>query len=302
MKNSIYDEITQLIVDVLDNVSTAEYKMPFAKLAAQGLPFNPITKNNYQGVNTLVLWATQQKKQYTSNTWATFKQWSSLGARIKRGEKSTRIIFFKKIETENDRDDENNVYFCMRHYNVFNACQVEDYAVEDEDNRDSFGIVGDRSDIEDYLNNTKAVIETGTDRAYYSLSRDVIVMPSKDIFFGDSVEATENYYGVLLHELTHWTGSESRLKRDQSGDQTSEAYAFEELVAELGSTFLCARFGIKQGERKDHAMYIKSWLTLLQGDKKAIFKAAAEAQKAVNFLDEVTSQFKNETEEKKSAA
>ncbi len=110
-------------------------------------------------------------------------------------------------------------------------------------------------------------------------------MPPKDLFFDNGQSATENYYAVLLHELTHWTGGKTRLDREQVGHTTDEKkYAFEELIAELGSAFLCSHFRIKQHGREDHAMYIKSWLQALKNDKKFIFKAASQAQKAVDFL------------------
>ena len=114
-------------------------------------------------------------------------------------------------------------------------------------------------------------------------------MPPKTLFFDNSDKegqsATENYYAVLLHELTHWTGGKSRLDREQVGHSTNERkYAFEELIAELGSAFLCSHFMIKQQGRDNHACYIKSWLRALKNDKKFIFKAASQAQKAVDYL------------------
>ena len=113
-------------------------------------------------------------------------------------------------------------------------------------------------------------------------------MNPKDVYFeGLGQSATENYYAVLLHELTHWSGGEKRLNREFTGNQKLKAYAFEELIAELGSAFLCAQFDIKQQGRNDHIQYIKSWLVGLRNDKKYIFKASAQAQKAVEFLNQL---------------
>jgi antirestriction protein ArdC len=127
---------------------------------------------------------------------------------------------------------------------------------------------------------TKADIRHGGDRAYYNVSGDFVQMPPFEAF-----RDPENYYATLAHECTHWTRHEKRLERDfgrkRFGD---EGYAMEELVAELGAAFLCADLSLTPGTREDHAAYIASWLKVLKDDKRAIFTAAAHAQRAADFL------------------
>ncbi|WP_052692097.1 zincin-like metallopeptidase domain-containing protein [Teredinibacter purpureus] len=147
------------------------------------------------------------------------------------------------------------------------------------------------AEIEKFITQSGAVIKEDQNRASFVPSHDEINMPPKTLFFDNGQSATENYYAVLLHELTHWTGGKSRLDREQVGHSTDEKkYAFEELIAELGSAFLCSHFRIKQHGRDDHATYIKSWLQALKNDKKFIFKAASQAQKAVDFLHGLASE------------
>src|SRR5690606_32215090 len=130
-----------------------------------------------------------------------------------------------------------------------------------------------------------ARIENGGSRACYLPSLDVIRMPERMSFSGTATSsATEAYYSTLFHELTHWTASSHRCDRDLSGAFGSEAYAIEELVAELGAAFLCADVGISSAPRADHAAYIGSWLKCLKSDNRAIFKAAAQASKAAAFV------------------
>ncbi|MEO2004790.1 MAG: zincin-like metallopeptidase domain-containing protein [Candidatus Poribacteria bacterium] len=133
---------------------------------------------------------------------------------------------------------------------------------------------------------TDAKIEHGGDRAFYCPSTDHIQMPPEDLFCGtDSLSRSESYYAVLVHELTHWSGAKHRLDRHMGKRFGDSAYAAEELVAEIGSAFLCAELGITEGEpRADHAQYIAHWLKLMKDDSRAIFAAAAKASEAVSYL------------------
>jgi antirestriction protein ArdC len=290
MKKDIYQEVTNSIIDALEKISLDDYQAPFAQLTAQQLPINPITKNRYRGINTLILWFLQQEHDYSSNEWGTFKQWKDKGAHVKKGEKSSRIIFYKQVEKKDSTDQDNDpeFYNMLKSYCVFNADQVDAYepvtGLEDGD----FGTVEAIENIEHFIEATGAVIEPDQNQACYSPLLDTIKMPKKELFFDNGQSATENYYAVLLHELTHWTGGKSRLDRMQQDMATSkESYAFEELIAELGSAFLCVQLGIKQHGRDDHALYLKSWLQALRNDRKYIFKASSQAQKAVDCLNKL---------------
>ena len=243
---------------------------------------------SYHGINTLILWLEQQAKNFTLNEWGTFKQWKDKGAHVKKGEKSSMIIFYKRVEKKDSDSEEPEFYNCLKSYRVFNAGQVEGYEPITGLESGNFGTVERIEQIEKFVSGTGAVINEDQSEACYNLLTDEISMPSKDIFFECEQTATENYYAVLLHELTHWTGGSKRLDRDQTGKQKTESYAFEELIAELGSAFLCSQFGIKQQGRDDHAIYLKSWLQALKNDKKFIFKALSQAQKAVDYLNELS--------------
>lgn len=285
MKKDIYQEITDYMINALETIELDQWQAPFARLTSQLLPLNPMTDKGYHGINTLILWLEQQAHQYSSNEWGTFKQWKEKGANVKKGEKSTMIIFYKRVEKKDTEEGEEEFYNCLKSYRVFNADQVENYEPTTGMESGTFGTVERIGTIEQFINNTGVVVKENQLMACYNLNTDDIHMPDKSLFFEDEQSATENYYAVLLHELTHWTGATTRLNREQIGNMKTEAYAFEELVAELGSAFLCAQFGIKQQGREDHAAYLKSWLKGLRNDKKFIFKAASHAQKAVDFLN-----------------
>jgi antirestriction protein ArdC len=133
---------------------------------------------------------------------------------------------------------------------------------------------------EKFVSATGADIRHGGGRAYYTIAGDYIQMPPFESF-----REAESYYATLLHELVHFTRGPSRLDRDfgrkRFGD---EGYATEELVAELGAAFLCASLELTPEPREEHASYIQNWLTTLSADKRAIFHAAAHAQRAADFL------------------
>ncbi|WP_421896353.1 ArdC family protein [Marinoscillum sp.] len=289
-KHDIHQDITNQIICLLDQVDLNDYQPPFASLCAQGLPVNPTTKNHYQGINILALWFNQQAREFSSNQWATFKQWKEKGAQVRKGEKGSRVIFYKTLTKSEENDqgkEEEHKIPMLRLYTVFNANQVEGYEDAQNQSIPETDKVERLKLVDEFCSNTGAIIKHGEDRAYYDLQQDLINMPETSHFLEtDKASATENYYSTLLHELTHWTGPKKRLDRFSiSASETKQDYAFEELVAELGAAFLCAQHGITQTPRENHAAYIKSWLRALKDDKKHIFKASAQAAKAVDYLN-----------------
>ncbi len=286
-KRDTHLEITQYMINALETVTPADFQAPFAKIASQQPPFNPMTEKYYNGINTFILWFQQSQQHYRSSEWGTFKQWKERNAQVRKGEESTIIIFYKSVEKKNTQGDEPEFYPCVRGYNVFNADQVEGYEPEPEikNNAVDFGTVENIEQLDAFITATGAVVIDDQNLAAFNPIKDLIKMPNKDFFYGDNQRATENYYAVLLHELTHWAGDRKRVEYDFEGKTKLELKAFEELTAELGAAFLCSQFGIKQHGREDHAMYIKSWLQALKNDKKFIFKAAAQAQKRVDYLN-----------------
>jgi antirestriction protein ArdC len=291
-KTDIHQDITNNIIEILDQVDLNDYQPPFAALAAQGLPKNPITNNHYQGVNILALWFNQQARKFGSNHWATFKQWQEKGANVRKGEKGSRIIFYKTLikSEENSKGEQESVKIPMlRLYTVFNASQVEGYEHHEGPKAPETDMVERISLVDEFCQRTGVDIRHEESEAFYNPVMDFINMPDTSLFLDTpKASATENYYATLLHELTHWTGAGHRLDRlkpDQKPQK--DEYAFEELIAELGAAFLCAQHGVTQTPRESHALYIKSWLRALKDDKTYIFKASAQAAKAVEFLNEL---------------
>jgi len=292
-KTDIQQEVTDQIVTLLDQVNLEDYQPPFAGLSSLGLPINPITKKTYQGINILSLWSYQQSKGFTSNQWATFKQWQNVDAKVRKGEKASRIIFYKTLikSEENENAETEDVKIPMlKVYNVFNANQVEGYTNDEENSELKTDNVNRIKSVDLFCKKTGAIINHSGNQAYYDMLLDSINIPETSLFQDTPLaDATENYYSTLLHELTHWTGAKHRLDRFNAkvieNSTAKEEYAFEELVAELGAAFLCAQHGITQTQPKHHAIYIKSWLKSLKENKTYIFKASAKAAKAIEYLN-----------------
>jgi len=198
---------------------------------------------------------------------------------VKGGEKSTRVIFWKQMRFK-DKDEttgateEKKVPF-LRSYNVFNAEQCEGVASHVQVEQTTPEL---RYQQAEALFTKHAVdVRFGGDKAFFAPALDFIQMPRLEAF-----ESEEHYWGTKLHELTHWTGHTSRLNRDLVNRFGSEAYAAEELVAEMGSAFLCAQLGIEG--RLRHPEYVGHWLKVLKDDKRAVFKASSLAQAAADFV------------------
>lgn len=289
INHDIHQNITDKIIHLLEKVDPYDYQPPFASIANSGLPRNPVTDHRYQGINILNLWCIQSEKGFPSNEWATFKQWKGKGANVKKGEKGSRIIFYKtllKEEANSSGEMEEQKIPMLKLYTVFNAAQVEGFETRPS-NMPETDKVERMTLIDEFCKNTRADIRHDEPEAYFSPTGDYINMPETQYFVENSERsAAENYYATLLHELTHWTGAAKRLNREGITDRTKrENIATEELVAELGSAFLCAQLGLEQIHPKNYAVYIKGWLTALRDDKTFIFKAAAQAAKAQEFLN-----------------
>jgi len=272
----ITDQIIEAIEKGADN-----FEMPWNQVAA--IPKNEKTGNHYKGINILILSIMARLRGYEYLTYATYKQWKELGAQVKKGETATQIVKYKTIEKKNKDNGEMEVVAVKAFYhNVFNVEQVEGYEMPQMVKAST---VENHAAFDQFAVDTGINIKVTGDRAFYTSQDDTVYMPNKELFIDTSERnATENYYSVLAHEMTHATGHKTRLDRQLGNRFGSEAYAQEELIAELGATFLCAEFGIAAEARQDHASYIASWLKLLRNDKKAIFQAASEAQKAVEWL------------------
>jgi antirestriction protein ArdC len=249
------------------------------------MPENAQTGKAYNGINIVSLWVAAECLGYSAPVWATYRQWSELGCQVRKGEKSSLVVFYKEYETDPNPDDsdDDGKRRVARASSVFNAAQVDGYTRPDAPQ--PLGPIERLLAVDRFIAATGARVEHGGDRAYYRPSTDHIQMPDEGQFCGtETMTRSEGYYAVLTHELTHWTGASARLGRDMGKRFGDAAYAAEELVAEIASAFLCSELGITQDTRADHAQYLANWLTLLKSDSRAIFTAAAKASEAVAYL------------------
>ena len=272
MSALLYQQVTDKIIAELESGNIPSWVKNWSGEA--GSDCNVISKKTYSGINTIILGMSGFKSPY----WGTYKQWLSIGAKINKDQFSNyqSIVFYAPVKTakKQDSEDTQQVYKLMRYFRVYNAEQVTGFEAPA---MPAPKVFNDVASIEALTVKSGAKLQFGGDRAYYSPSQDFIAMPHKTQFNSEA-----SYYATLLHELSHWSGHKSRLNRDLSGRFGNEAYAAEELIAELSAAFLCARYSIT-GELR-HSSYIASWLRVLKNDNKAIFKAAALAQKSADYL------------------
>ena len=277
MENKIYQQVTDRIISELER-GAAPWIKPWTTYASAGEDQNIISKKPYNGINRVIL----GMSGFSSSKWASFKQWQELGATVRKGEKGTMIVFYSPIKKESinpaNGQLESSAYHCLKSYFVFNADQVEGIEIEKPVMTEKPFI--DVPALEKRVSDTGAIIKHGSSSAFYRRDSDSIHLPNKGDFKSES-----DYYATLLHELIHWSGANFRLDRTKGKRFADSAYAFEELVAELGAAFLCQDYQI-QGDLR-HADYIGSWLKCLKDDNKAIFNAAALAQKAADYVNTV---------------
>ena len=269
----IYQQVTDRIISELEKGAIPWVKPWSADASADK---NYVSQKPYRGINRLLLGMSAMAQGFNNPTWATYKQWQEAGAQVQSGQKGTPIVFFKPISGKLNAEGETEAGYCViRGYTVFNATQTDLPVSVSLVTEAQFNPI---PACEQFIIKTGAMVTHGGDAAFYMPNMDRVQLPNKTAF--DSEQA---YYATAFHELTHWTGAKHRLDRDLSkGRFGNPAYAFEELVAEIGAAFLCADNGI-QGELR-HAGYIANWLKACREDSKAIFKAAALSQKAADYL------------------
>jgi antirestriction protein ArdC len=284
-KQDVYTRITNKIVADLEQ-GVRPWMKPWNASNTDGRITRPLRHNGvpYSGINILMLWASSIEQGFAAPIWMTFKQAIELNAHVRKGEKGSLVVYANQVtKTEDDgsgNEVEREIPF-MKGYTVFNVEQIDGLPDIYYTRPDSKLTPVERIErAEAFFASTRADIRYRGDRAFYSCDGDYIQMPVIEAF-----RDAESFYATLAHEGTHWTRHASRLERD-FGRKTwgDEGYAREELVAELGAAFLCADLGLTPEVRDDHAAYIATWLTVLKNDKRAIFSAAAHAQKAIDYL------------------
>ncbi|WP_175983023.1 ArdC family protein [Caballeronia zhejiangensis] len=281
----IYSRVTDKIIADLEQ-GVRPWVKPWKSGNAGGRITLPVRHNGipYQGINILLLWGEQLEKGFQSNRWMTFKQAQALGANVRKGEHGTLVVYANKV-TKTDTDDKGDeidreIPF-MKGYTVFNVDQIENLTAEYRTepvpvDSEPLELI---EDAEAFFAKTGAVIRHGGDKAYYAPAQDIVQLPIPESF-----DTAQSYAATKAHELTHWTSHTSRLDRQLGKRFGDNAYAAEELIAEMGAAFLCAQLGLTPEVREDHAAYLDHWLKVLKADKKAIFTAASQAQKACEFL------------------
>ncbi|MCA9094028.1 MAG: DUF1738 domain-containing protein [Planctomycetaceae bacterium] len=281
----IRSRVTNQIIEKLEAGIRPWFK-PWNAEHAAGRITRPLRHTGvpYQGANILMLWMSAESQGFACPYWMTYQQAKELGGHVKKGEHGSPVVYaatFKKTETGDDGQEVEEEIPFLKEYTVFNAEQCEGlpkhfYALAEPPTEKLERI----EQADRFYANTGARIEQGGNRAYYALEPDYVRMPLFETF-----RDAESYAATLAHELTHWTRHPSRLNRDLGRKKWGDAgYAMEELVAELGSAFLCADLNITPELREDHASYIHEWLQVLQADTGAIFTAASHASKAVEYL------------------
>ncbi len=289
-RTDIYTRITHLIIEDLER-GVRPWMKPWSASNTGGRITRPVRYNGlpYSGINVLLLWSEQILHGFTASTWMTFKQALELGASVRKGETGSTVVFashFTKSQSDGNGNEVDREIPFLKAYTVFNIEQID--GLPDHYHQPSEPVFDPVVRIEAadrFFRNTRALIRHGGSQAYYSPVTDHIQMPPFETFR----DAT-GYVATLSHEATHWTAHSSRIGRDLSryAKDKSER-AREELIAELGSCFLCADLGIvpELEPRPDHAAYLQSWLRVLSDDKRAIFQTAAHAQRAVSFLHDL---------------
>ncbi|PDT80876.1 zincin-like metallopeptidase domain-containing protein [Sinorhizobium sp. BJ1] len=286
-RTDIYARITDRIVADLEK-GVRPWVRPWRAENLTGRVSRPLRHNGqpYTGLNVLLLWSESVASGFESTTWMTLRQANELGAHVRKGESGATVVYASRFtRTEKDASGgeiERDVPF-LKAYTVFNCDQIE--ALPEHYYRHPEPVAKPLERIEHadrFLDNTGAVVRYGGDKAYYSPSTDHIQLPRPELF-----RDMASMVAIRSHETLHWTAAPGRLNRDLSRyHKDRRERAFEEMVAELGSAMLCADLGIvpELDPRPDHAAYIQSWAAILGSDKRAIFAAAAHAQRAVNYL------------------
>lgn len=291
-KFDIYEVITNKIIQSLE-AGKLPWLKPWdaihCKTATRGeLPYNGFSGRNYNGMNQILLGL----MPYNSNAYYSYKQVTELGGTVRKGEKATMVVFWTFTEYKDQVTGEQAKIPFLRYYNVFNYEQCDNlpepkHVIADPIKYDSLDSL-----VKDDLN---IKLAHGGNSAFYSPALDAIQMPRHEAFISETF-----YKGTLLHELTHATGHSTRCNRDFKNRFGSEAYAFEELVAELGSAFLGASLNVEP-VLQHNANYIANWLVVLKNDKKAIITASSQAQKACKWVLDSLS-LEDNTEELDQAA
>jgi len=274
---SVYEIVTEKIIKQLES-GVAPWRKPWTCQT----PANLLTQKEYRGLNVFTL----ASQGFPSRFWLTFNQATKLGGRIRKGEKSSPVIFWnicdERQTTTQDGTNETSRPFLLRYYSVFNLSQAEDIDIP--------ASLLQETRTNDPIETCEQLVKNmpdspafdQSDKAWYSPSNDVVGMPARGLF-----HSSEEYYATVFHELAHSTGHARRLHRenfDNSVSFGSESYSKEELIAEMTAAMLCGIAGIEQRILENSAAYLKTWIARLKSDSRMLVSAASQAQKAADFI------------------
>src|SRR5665213_2220086 len=254
-KRDVYRTVTDAIIQAIER-GVGSWSMPWHTSGRFAFsPVNVSSKKPYRGINTLCLWAASQSKGYESGDWGTYQQWLERKAQVRKGEKSTTVVFWKFANGADDADGTDDSIpkagsrlLFTRGYSVFNAAQVDGYTPTAE----TEPTLNERiTHAEAFFAGIGSSVRHGGNQAFYSPATDHIQIPPFQAF-RDGL----SYYSVLAHEYTHYTAKADRCDRQLGKRFGDHTYAAEELVAELGAAFTCAHLGLSTEPREDHAQYI----------------------------------------------
>ena len=277
--NDLYTSVTATIIKQLEEgVPPWSRSWKDGKLKGLGfIPTNLVTGRLYSGSNVLLLWLVAQERGYGNLQFCTFQQADSIGAKVKKGEKSASVLFTKHL-VEKGEDGQDKPRTIIKAYSVFNVDQLENvpdtYLFNQELPNSEAVMYGQAAEL---ISRNRITVRNGGNKAAYYPRQDEVHMP-----FANQFVSEDAYWQTFLHEVTHWSGNEKRLNRTFGKRFGDNAYTQEELCAELGSAFLCARLGIPAGFRS--ASYIDSWLKVMRADNRAVFTAASYAGQAADYL------------------
>lgn len=277
MSGTNYERVTAAIQAALSGDLPA-WRRPWRTLraaGATGIPQNAVSGHAYRGVNTILLWT----RMDADARYLTYRQAQELGGHVRKGEHGTQITFWQKRQyTKRDEsgEEETRSSLLMKVYTVFALSQTDGVTLP-QSRKDPAPLPAPPT-ITTVYSTLGTSVDHGGDRAAFIPSHDKIVMPRPEAF-----SSPDAYAATALHELTHWTGHESRLAREFGKRFGDQAYAAEELVAEIGSAFLCASLGVDCA-LEHHASYLDHWRKLLSTDPRAIITAASKAQAAADYV------------------
>jgi antirestriction protein ArdC len=272
---SVYDQITERIVAMLEK-GAVPWRKPWQVKA--GFPRNLVSGKPYRGINVFLLHA----MQFESPFWLTYHQAQELGGNVRKGEKACPVVFWKQLEVEDKETHEVEKIPMARFYSVFNVSQCEGLKKIVAPVVESPLSAPTKPEEIIALMPQRPEIKYGMRRAFYSPAEDMIAMPNRERFASEA-----EFFSTLYHESIHATGHKSRLNRPtltESQGFGSNPYCKEELIAEMGAAFLCGQAGIEAATLENSAAYIQNWLEQLKNDRKLIVQAAAQAQKAADFI------------------